>query len=390
MVGPTYSVRVGVGSGDTQHFYRLAVDMVGNLTWMQCLPSNPKLKQDAPIFDPKTSHRYKNVGHDDPLCKAPFTPRPTEHRCGFNIRFRAEAMATGYLGKDEFAFGAGSGSRTTNVDGLVFGCAHRINGWNNKDVLAGIPSLNRRPTSFVRQLSTHGGGGARFSYCLLSVHGGGTTPRFSYCLVDHKKYPNKHGFLRFGADVPDHSHAQSTALLYGEPDGGFGMYYVRLVGVSVAGRKLTGITPKMFQRDRRSRLGGCYVDVGNPTTRFAEAPYDILEAGVAAHMASHGLHRTPVPGHRLCVRGTSPEVMPKLPSITLHFAEDEAAGLEIKSRLLFATVKHAGADYVCFIVQRAPVTTVIGGHQQVDTRFTFDLEENRLFFAPEDCHGDAS
>ena len=42
--------------------------------------------------------------------------------------------------------------------------------------------------------------------------------------------------------------------------------------------------------------------------------------------------------------------------------------------------------YACFIVMPYAERTVIGAGQMLDTRFTFDLQYNRLFFAPDDCH----
>ena len=53
--GPLYSVRVGVGSGATQHFYKLALDLARPLTWMQCQPCVPEKRQDGSVFNTAVS-----------------------------------------------------------------------------------------------------------------------------------------------------------------------------------------------------------------------------------------------------------------------------------------------------------------------------------------------
>ncbi|KAI5008901.1 hypothetical protein ZWY2020_009949 [Hordeum vulgare] len=375
--GAIYSVRVGIGigSGETQHFYKLALDLVRPLTWMRCRPCIPQKKQEGSVFNTAVSPHYHLVASTDPRCTAPYK-RARQDRCTFDVKFQYhDSHAQGYLSTDDFVFdGSGPGSPISGVSGLVFGCAHATHDFINHDVWAGVMSLNRHPTSFIRQLSDRG----------LAA------PRFSYCLVGNE-HRDRRGLLRFGADIPDQSHARSTALLHGELSQGGGMYYVRLVGISLSGRRLTAITPAMFKRDPRSLRGGCTLDVGTASTLLAPAAYNVLTAEVVAHLHSRGVQRASGPVHnlKLCFRGAWQSIRAHLPSLTLHF-HPESAVLFIKPELLFVAVTDKHTNYACFTVKPYAERTVIGAGQMLDTRFTFDLQQNRLLFAPEQCHLDTS
>ncbi|XP_020195434.1 aspartic proteinase nepenthesin-2-like [Aegilops tauschii subsp. strangulata] len=377
LTGPVYSVRVGVGSGETQHFYKLALDLVRPLTWIRCRPCIPEKKQEGSIFNTAVSPHYHAIASTDRRCTAPYK-RGSRGRCIFDVKYQYHgSSAQGFLSTDNFAFdGSGPGSHISGVDGLVFGCAHSTHQFDNHGVWAGVMSLNRHPTSLIRQLSDRGLAASRFSYCLVGK--------------EHE-HLHRRGFLRFGADIPDQPHARSTALLHGELAQGGGMYYVHLVGISLGGRRLTAITPAMFERDPRTLRGGCTVDVGTSHTLLAPDAYHILAAEVVAHLQSRGVHRAPGPVQnlKLCFRGAWDSIRAHFPSVTLHF-DPESAVLFIKPELLFLAVTHQHTHYACFTVVPYAERSVIGAGQMLDTRFTFDLQHNRLFFAPEDCHLDTS
>uniref|UniRef100_M8BTT5 Aspartic proteinase nepenthesin-2 n=1 Tax=Aegilops tauschii TaxID=37682 RepID=M8BTT5_AEGTA len=231
------------------------------------------------------------------------------------------------------------------------------------------------PTPCIRQLSDRGLAGSRFSYCLVGKQ---------------HEHLHRRGFLRFGADIPDQSHARSTALLHWDLAKGRGMYYVNLVGVSLGGRRLTAITPATFKFDPHSLRGGCTLDVGTAYTLMAPPAYHVLAAEVVKHMQRHGVHHAILPpAQKLCFHGTWDSIRVHFPSVTLHFYP-ESASLFIKPELLFVETMHQHTHYACFAIAAYAERTVIGAGQMLDTRFTFDLQHNRLFFAPEDCHLDTS
>ncbi|XP_037488751.1 aspartyl protease family protein 2-like [Triticum dicoccoides] len=366
---PMFSVVVGVGSGRGQHFYKLALDFVGNLTWIRCKPCTPEEQQEGPIFDAALSPKYALVKPTSIHCKPPFVGHGHD-KCSFSGT-TSLAVVQGYLASDVFTFGdTGTGHRS--LGGLIFGCAHRADEFWNHGIVAGAMSLNKRSTSFKYQLAGHG-----FD-----------TSKFSYCLFYHGQHTAKHGFLGFGSDVPNHDHAHSTALMYHDTTM---LYFIGLEGVSLNGQRLTRINRGMFSRDQARKHGGTIIDVGTPETRMIRAAYDILEAAVVADLQHRlGVRRAGyrVPGSHLCFVVSIHGIYQKLPSITLHLAG--GAQLTIKWDLLFVTKMHHGAQHACFLIFPDEKMTVLGAAQQVDTRFTIDVDHRLLYFAPENCGNDSS
>ncbi|XP_044969444.1 protein ASPARTIC PROTEASE IN GUARD CELL 1-like [Hordeum vulgare subsp. vulgare] len=366
---PLYGVLVGVGSGQTRHFYKLGLDLVGNLTWIQCQPCVPEVRQEGAVFKSAVSPRYKDTKATDPKCTPPYTPS-VGNRCSFYTT-SWNVAAHGYLGSDMFGFAGspGTGGHGTDVDKLTFGCAHTTDGFErlNHGVLAGALSLSRHPTSFLSQLTAR-----RLA-----------DSRFSYCLFPGQSHPNaRHGFLRFGRDIPRHDHAHSTSLLFTGRGSG-SMYYIGVTSISLNGKRIIGLQPAFFRRNPQTRRGGSVVDPGTPLTRLVREAYNIVEAELVAYMQTQGSRRAPAPvqGHRLCFVSWGHA---HLPSMTINMNEDRAK-LFIKPELLFLKVTH---EHLCFLVVPDEEMTVLGAAQQVDTRFTFDLHANRLYFAQEHCTAD--
>ncbi|GJN10731.1 hypothetical protein PR202_ga28849 [Eleusine coracana subsp. coracana] len=63
----------------------------------------------------------------------------------------------------------------------------------------------------------------------------------------------------------------------------------------------------------------------------------------------------------------------------------EGVNLEIKPQLMFVEVNHQGAQHLCLAIQPDEQNMVLGGMQQLATQFIFDLANNVIFFAPEQC-----
>ncbi|VAH42389.1 unnamed protein product [Triticum turgidum subsp. durum] len=329
---PMFSVVVGVGSGRGQHFYKLALDFVGNLTWIRCKPCTPEEQQEGPIFDAALSPKYAFVHTTSFYCKPPFIGHHGD-KCSFSAT-TSLAAAHGYLATDLFTFGD-TNTGHKRVEGLLFGCAHRADEFWNHGIVVGAMSLNKK----------------------------------------------------FGSDVPNHDHAHSTALMYQDTM----LYFIGLEGVSLNGQRLTRINRGMFSRDQARKHGGTIIDVGTPETRMIRAAYDILEAAVVADLQHRlGVRRAGyrVPGSHLCFVVSIHGIYQKLPSITLHLAG--GAQLTIKWDLLFVTKMHHGAQHACFLIFPDEKMTVLGAAQQVDTRFTIDVDHRLLYFAPENCGNDSS
>ncbi|XBI86114.1 hypothetical protein VPH35_094132 [Triticum aestivum] len=356
-VGGTYSVVTSVGTGAGRRTYVLALDMTRNLLWMQCNTVQRPFVQHPPPFDPAKSPSFRPVPGNNPMClRGEHRPRAHDP-CNFHLRpTRHDAVdVTGVLGNDTLAFG--TSGEVAEVAGVVIGCAHTSYGFNSHEVLAGALGLGRHKPSLVWTLGQH-------------RHGAVQVHRFSYCLPrrgsrDHRT------FLRFGDDVPSTQHMVSTQITPGQD---FSAYFVTLVGVSVAGRPLQHIG-ELFERH--------LYPWGGPAELCSMTAYHRLENAVLEHLKPLGVSRVRHAGYYLCFRATS-HLWQHLPTVTLHFAEENAR-LVLTPQRLFIAVGHD----ICLAVHSSLDITIIGAMQQVDTRFVYDVRARRIYFAPENaCHAD--
>ncbi|CAL4992822.1 unnamed protein product [Urochloa decumbens] len=149
----------------------------------------------------------------------------------------------------------------------------------------------------------------------------------------------------------------------------------RFAGVLAVGR-----APASFLRN-------FVVDFGAPVTELVESAYRVVEEAVWSGLERRGAERVvEQAGYGLCVRATA-AVRGRFPSLSLHFAGEDDASLVIAPEQLFLMVddERAGAGQVACLAMVPGRRTVIGALQQVDTRFVFDLKDNKLSFAPESC-----
>ncbi|XP_044958632.1 aspartic proteinase nepenthesin-2-like [Hordeum vulgare subsp. vulgare] len=368
-----YAVLVGVGTEAGFQNYQLALDMGGGLSWMQCLPCRHCLLQMSPVFDPTKSPTFSNIpAHNTVWCRPPYQPL-ANGACGFDIAYRDNTHASGYLARDTFSFPAGNDDFVP-LSAIVFGCAHQTEHFKNQRAVAGILGLGmgpagKPPTAFTKQvLPAHGG---RFSYCPF-VPG---TSMYSY--------------LRFGSDIPSHPppnvHRQSTPVL--APAHNSEAYFVKLAGVSVGANRLSGVTPAMFRRNAHG-AGGCVVDIGTRMTAFIHSAYVHIDHAVRQHLQRRGAHIVVVRGNT-CVQQPAPH-HDVLPSMTLHF--ENGAWLRVMPEHVFMPFVVGGHHYQCFGFVSSTDLTVIGARQQVNHRFIFDLHDTIpiMSFNPEDCHLDGA
>ncbi|XBI41208.1 hypothetical protein VPH35_125693 [Triticum aestivum] len=317
-------------------------------TWMQCVPCHPCRPQFNPVFDPTKSLTFHHVpANDGVLCHA---------------RYKPPTPASGYLAKETFSFLKGNNEGgLEQLRSIVFGCAHHTAEFDNQNILAGV----------------NNGQGVRFSYCPF-------TPGMS-----------AYNFLRFGADIPSQPppsvHRHTILILMRTRNNDYS-YYVKLVGVSVGGSRVPGVTPEMFHRPCRGvcqGIGGCVIDIGTKMTAFVHAAYIHIEQVVRLHLQHHGAHFVHLQGHHMCVHQPASH-HGILPSMMLHF--ENGAWLRVMPEHVFMKiVDEAGHQYQCLGLVSNRDMTVIGAIQHINHRFIFDLEAKKptVSFNPEACHLDA-
>ncbi|KAJ1274998.1 hypothetical protein BS78_05G103700 [Paspalum vaginatum] len=267
----------------------------------------------------------------------------------------------------------------TRQDGVelgayFFGCAHNSVVFHNDGIYAGVAAVGR----VVPQAQPSPA--SQEAHAIGMAHG---HTSFSYCLFGET---NRQGLLRFGADVPvpQTPRYRSTRILPAL-HAHDGAYHVSLVGVSLGAHILDAVGPEMFERRGEDGEGGCIIDVGTPLTVMAEEAYHVVEEAVWSELRRHGAERVEQHDYGLCVRATE-ATKGRLPSMSLHFAEEEAR-LVVSPEHLFLIMDdvYKQAGQIACLAMRPGRRTVIGALQQVDTRFVFDLEGDKIFFAPESC-----
>ncbi|KAK3124502.1 hypothetical protein QOZ80_7BG0587500 [Eleusine coracana subsp. coracana] len=141
----------------------------------------------------------------------------------------------------------------------------------------------------------------------------------------------------------------------------------------------------MFARSKDGQ-GGCVVDLGTSLTMIVQEAYSVVEEEMWSDLQSQGVERVKQPGFSLCVRMTN-EIKGRLPSLSLHFAEEEAT-LVLSSKQLFLMMNDEHGQIACLAMTPGH-RTIIGAFQQIDTRFVYDIKDSTLSFAPESCIRDS-
>ncbi|XP_048537235.1 aspartic proteinase nepenthesin-2-like [Triticum urartu] len=369
----TYGVAVTIGTGRGKGTHFLVLDTASSLPWMRCVHCLPVQRQRSPVFDPSHSSSYRPLHPANPLCRTPNPIHPAGDKCSFHLPEEAH----GFVGVDTIVLG----DPTLPIHGIAFGCAQATEGFDTKGTFAGTLGMGRLPSSLIMQIKD------RVAW------------RFSYCLIGPGHSQDRHGFIRFGADIPEpsplvHHRIKILPTPPHHPHGAAdSAYYVKLLGVSLNGSPIQGIHQTMFER-RHDGSGGCFVDAGTEITHLVPAAYTLVEEAVAHVVQQWGYKRVRDRDFHLCFR-EEPGIWSRIPRLTLDFegpptrhGEPTRAHLEIGSRHLFLKVENE--QVLCFGVY--PTTsrhpTVIGAMQQVDTRFIFDLRANTITIHPESCEAD--
>lgn len=210
--------------------------------------------------------------------------------------------------------------------------------------------MGAREESFVNKLSQY------------------TLRRFSYCLPDPRR--RQQTYLRFGEDAIT-GRGQSTAISVGPK------YYLTLQDVSVKGLRLQ--IPLGTFAPRQDGTGGCIIDTGTTLTHFTDVAYRRIKGALLGYFTSLKLTPKEPRPPRLDLCYMTPDNWSVVrPSITLHF---QGADFYIKTEELLMVQP----DFFCVAMLSHRTDTIVGVHQQYNTRFTYDLQQGRLWFDSVNC-----
>ncbi|GJN19684.1 hypothetical protein PR202_gb06985 [Eleusine coracana subsp. coracana] len=353
-----YLVDVYVGTPPQR--FQMIMDTGSDLNWLQCAPCHACFPQRGPVFDPASSSSYRNLTCGDARCglvssDGPATTRqcrrPRADPCPYYYWYGDQSNTTGDLGLESFTVNL-TGSSTRRVDGVVLGCGH----WNRGlfHGAGGLLGLGRGPLSFASQLRAAYGHAA-----------------FSYCLVDHGS--DAASTIVFGGDDDlAHPHLNYTAFSPSSTSDTF--YYVQLQAVLVGGE------PVNVSAWGDGSSGGTIVDSGTTLTYFAEPAYGAIRQAFVDRMAAAYtlVPDFPVLGPCYNVSGVD---RPEVPEMSLLFAD--GAVWDFPAENYF--IRLEGVMCLAVLGTQSSGMNIIGNYQQQNFHVIYDLQSNRLGFAPRRC-----
>ncbi|XP_010555463.1 PREDICTED: aspartyl protease family protein At5g10770 [Tarenaya hassleriana] len=248
-----YIVTVGIGTPKKD--LSLIFDTGSDLTWTQCEPCvRTCYSQKEPIFNPSSSSSYYNVSCSSAVCGALSSATGNSGSCSsstcvYGIQYGDQSFSVGFLAREKLTL-----TSSDIFDGFYFGCGENNQGLFNG--VAGLLGLGRDQLSFPSQTASRYN--KVFSYCLPSS--AATT-----------------GHLTFGSAGLSRS-VKFTPL--SSVTDGTSFYGLDIVGISVAGQKLT-IPSTVFSS------AGALIDSGTVITRLPPKAYSALKSAFQASMSRY-------------------------------------------------------------------------------------------------------
>ncbi|MED6168926.1 hypothetical protein PIB30_016409 [Stylosanthes scabra] len=278
----------------------------------------------TPDFDPRGSKTFAAVPCGSPLCRQLDSPGCDGRKkvCEYQVSYGDGSFTVGDFSTETLTF-----RRRANVPRVALGCGH-----DNEGLFvgaAGLLGLGRGILSFPTQA------GSRFNN------------KFSYCLVDRAASSKPYSMV-FG-DLAVSRVERFTPLLKNPKLDTF--YYLELLGISVDGVPVRGISASLFRLDRTGN--------GRAARLKRAAEYSLFDTCFDLS----GLTQV------------------KVPTVVLHF---RGADVSLPAGNYLIPVDDNGTYCFAFAGTMSGLS-IIGNIQQQGFRVVFDLAGSRVGFAPRGC-----
>lgn len=250
----------------------------------------------------------------------------------------------GYFSKERVTLSA-----SDVFDGFLFGC-----GQNNQGLFrgaAGLLGLGRNKISFVQQTAQKYN--RIFSYCLPSVS-------------------SSTGYLSFGYAGKVSASLKYTPL--STISQGDSFYAVNLVGISVAGSKLS-ISPSVFTSS------GTIIDSGTVITRLPATAYSALKSAFRQQMTGYP-SAAAVSILDTCYNLSGYSSI-KIPKISFFFGGGTALEVDPQGILYAVRVAQVCLAFAGNSDDRS--VTIFGNTQQKRLQVVYDIGGGRIGFGPASC-----
>ncbi|KAJ7962586.1 Protein ASPARTIC PROTEASE IN GUARD CELL 1-like [Quillaja saponaria] len=342
-----YFTRLGVGT--PPNYVYMVLDTGSDVVWIKCAPCRKCYTQTDPIFDPTKSGSYAGIPCGSPLCRRLDSPGCNRNKvCLYQVSYGDGSFTFGEFSTETLTF------RGSRVGHVALGCGH-----DNEGLFvgaAGLLGLGRGRLSFPRQT------GRQFNN------------KFSYCLVD-RTASSKPSSVVFGVSVVSGT-VRFTPLLTNPKLDTF--YYVELLGISVGGSPVRGVTASLFRLDPAGN-GGVIIDSGTSVTRLTQPAYIALRDAFRAGVSN--LKKGPEFSLFDTCYDLSGKMEVKVPTVVLHF---RGTDVSLPASNYLIPVDSNGSFCFAFAGTMSGLS-IIGNIQQQGFRVVYDLAGSRVGFAPRGC-----
>ncbi|KAJ8748472.1 hypothetical protein K2173_003368 [Erythroxylum novogranatense] len=343
-----YFTRLGVGT--PPRYVYMVLDTGSDVVWLQCAPCKKCYSQADAIFDPSKSKSFARVPCRSLLCRKLDTPGCSSRTqtCLYQVSYGDGSFTVGEFSTETLTF------RGSSVGGVALGCGH-----DNEGLFvgaAGLLGLGRGRLSFPSQTGDQFG------------------RKFSYCLVD-RSASSRPSSMVFG-DAAISQAARFTPLLSNPKLDTF--YYVELLGFSIGGTRVPGITASLFKLDPTGE-GGVIIDSGTSVTRLTAPAYTALRNAFRVR-ASNLKPAAEFSLFDTCYDLTGIKEV-KVPTVVLHF---RGADMSLPASNYLIPVDTSGTFCFAFAGTTSGLS-IIGNIQQQSFRVVYDLAGSRVGFSPRGC-----
>ncbi|CAI0432883.1 unnamed protein product [Linum tenue] len=345
-----YLVNISLG---TPPFPIVAIaDTGSDIIWTQCKPCTDCYKQDAPLFDPKSSSSYRTVSCSSNACNSLQSEGSSCSSdgsvCEYQVSYGDQSHTQGDVAAETLTLESKTGNPVA-LPKTVIGCGHD-NAGTFSPKGSGIVGLGGGPASLVSQLGSSIGG------------------KFSYCMVPYAA-AKPTSLMNFGTNaVVSGNGVLSTPLISDPSQPTF--YFLQLEAVSVGSKKIA------FQGSSIGGSGNIIIDSGTTLTLVPTDFFSQLSDAVETQVTGGTKTSDPEGFFSLCY---VPDSSLKLPPVTAHF---KGADVVLTSDNIFIQVND---KVVCLAFYANDQLSIYGNVAQQNFLIGYDLPKQTLSFKPTDC-----
>nr|CAD1827056.1 unnamed protein product [Ananas comosus var. bracteatus] len=344
---------IGVSIGTPPQPLLLNLDTGSDLVWTQCQPCLSCFNQRFPLYDPSQSSTYSPLACSSKLCRA--LPLSACHaQCLYLYGYGDNSIAIGTLASEAFTFGS---SNNITVPNLGFGCGFLNGGLFNNE--SGIAGFGRGALSFISQLGVG---------------------KFSYCFISYDDDDSKSSTLMLGsaADLNGSATAvRSTPFVLNPSQPTF--YYLSLDSITVGTTRLP--IPKSAFALQRNGTGGVIIDSGTAITQLTTVAYKLVRSAFLSQVKLPVANAT-AEFFDLCFSlPSSPSAKVDVPKLIFHF---EGADMDLPRDNYMPQDSSVGLMCLAMF-DSGDESSTIGNFQQQNMHIVYDLDNQKLSFAPARC-----